>query len=479
MNSLFPMAAATGGSTSAAAVSGVAAADSLAGALAGGGAFKSAEQATGSFQSLLGAAQAAPAGAASGTVQAGAPATAATVEAPAAAELIPAPVISADTLAQDAAAAAGALPAENLLAKPATSTPGAKPADVSHAAKADHIKPPVAKAEALLPQLVAEAAASADAAPTGETGEAAGDAAPAADADADAPEAKHLDADASALIPAGQAQVPQTPTTAVQPQLAVAPQAVPAPSEDVPGETAKTATDGEGKASVKLAKTGNAGTFAGAERAAAEPAGARGQGAAANAASPVDTAQAPDQAAATPDGNLSAPLFSQTLNAATSRPAALPYAPTAQSAPQSATVAVQQGQFGNDIGVEIARALDKGSDDLLIRLDPRHLGRIDVRLSFDHDGVLRAVVSADSASSLDMLRRESTDLNRALADAGVRSDGQSLRFDSRSGGQGGGQRWQGEQNQRQAQSGLSDGFGGSDDPIYRPLRSSGHVDLMA
>lgn len=482
VNSLFPMAAATGGSTSAAAVSGVAAADSLAGALAGGGAFKSAEQATGSFQSLLGAAQAAPAGAASGTVQAGAPATAATAatgEAPAAAELIPSPVISADTLAQDAAAAAGALPAENLLAKPATSTPGARPADVSHAAKADHIKPPVAKAEAVLPQLVAEAAASADAAPTGETGEAAGDAAPAADADADAPEAKHLDADASALIPAAQAQVAQTPTTAVQPQLAVAPQAVPAPSEEVPGEPAKTATDGEGKASVKLAKTGNAGTFAGAERAAAEPAGARGQGAAANAASPVDTAQAPDQAAATPDGNLSAPLFSQTLNAAASRPAALPYAPTAQSAPQSATVAVQQGQFGNDIGVEIARALDKGSDDLLIRLDPRHMGRIDVRLSFDHDGVLRAVVSADSASSLDMLRRESTDLNRALADAGVRSDGQSLRFDSRSGGQGGGQRWQGEQNQRQAQSGLSDGFGGSDDPIYRPLRSSGHVDLMA
>lgn len=479
VNSLFPMAAATGGSTSATAVSGVAAADSLAGALAGGGAFKSAEQATGSFQSLLGAAQAAPAGAASGTVQAGAPATAATGEAPAAAELIPAPVISADTLAQDAAAAAGAFPAENLLAKPATSTPGAKPADGSHAAKPDHIKPPVAKAEAVLPQLVAEAAASADAGPTGETGEAAGDAAPAADADADAPEAKHLDADASALIPAAQAQVPQTSTTAVQPQLAVAPQAVPAPSEDVPGEPAKIATDGEGKASVKLAKTGNAGTFAGAERAAAEPAGARSEGAAANAASPVDTAQAPDQAAATPDGNLSAPLFSQTLNAAASRPAALPYAPIAQSAPQSATVAVQQGQFGNDIGVEIARALDKGSDDLLIRLDPRHMGRIDVRLSFDHDGVLRAVVSADSASSLDMLRRESTDLNRALADAGVRSDGQSLRFDSRSGGQGGGQRWQGEQNQRQAQSGLSDGFGGSDDPIYRPLRSSGHVDLMA
>ncbi|TCM17748.1 flagellar hook-length control protein FliK [Novosphingobium sp. PhB165] len=184
---------------------------------------------------------------------------------------------------------------------------------------------------------------------------------------------------------------------------------------------------------------------------------------------------------------LSAPVLSQTFAAAVSRPAALPYPAAAQNAAQSATVTVREGQFGTDMGVQIARALDKGGNDLLIKLDPRDMGRIDVRLSFDHQGVLRAVMSADSTTATDMLRRESTDLNRALADAGIRADSQSLRFDTRAGGQGmgqgtgqgngqsgsqGGQRWQGQQAQ-------SDGFSGGDDPAYRSLRSSGHVDLMA
>ncbi|WP_395328296.1 flagellar hook-length control protein FliK [Novosphingobium sp. BL-8H] len=190
-----------------------------------------------------------------------------------------------------------------------------------------------------------------------------------------------------------------------------------------------------------------------------------------------------DTASSGADGStLSSPVLTQTFATTAMRPAALPYA-TAASTTQTAMVSVQEGQFGNDIGVQIARALDKGGNDLLIKLDPQHMGRIDVRLSFDHDGVLRAVMSADSSTATDLLRRESTDLNRALADAGIRADSQSLRFDTRAGGHGGGhggqghngqgnQRWQGQQ------AGMDD-FSGGDDPIYRSLGSSGHVDLMA
>lgn len=182
---------------------------------------------------------------------------------------------------------------------------------------------------------------------------------------------------------------------------------------------------------------------------------------------------------------LSSPVLTQTFAPVASRPAALPYPASTTASPQGASVTVQEGQFGTDMGVQIARALDAGGNDLLIKLDPRHMGRIDVRLSFDHDGVLRAVMSADSSTAAEMLRRESTDLNRALADAGIRADGQSLRFDTRAGGgqdggQNGNSRWQGGQGaQGQAASGFADSFGGGDDPVYRSLRSSGHVDLMA
>lgn len=175
------------------------------------------------------------------------------------------------------------------------------------------------------------------------------------------------------------------------------------------------------------------------------------------------------------DLRLSAPVFTQTLEAATARHAA-PYG----NAPAEAAVALREGRFGADIGVTIARALDTVRDgrreDLLIRLDPRHMGRVEVRMSFEHDGVLRAVVSADSPAALDMLRRESADLGRALTDAGVRADAQSLRFDG--GGTGSGQR-HGARPQAAAAA-RSDGAGNLvEDSLHRPLRSSGHVDLMA
>lgn len=186
-----------------------------------------------------------------------------------------------------------------------------------------------------------------------------------------------------------------------------------------------------------------------------------------------------------------APLFTQTLDIAAARHAALPYdiAPTGPAADgQDAVVSMRQGSFGADVGVAIARALDSGPDGvrdaLLIRLDPRHMGRIDVKMSFDDDGTLRAVVSADQPAALDMLRRESTHLDRALADAGVRADAQSLRFDgsgSLGSGAGGQQRHGGRPQMPAPQPGAGE-FSGTPDgaqPILRSLRGSGHVDLMA
>ncbi|WP_232492797.1 flagellar hook-length control protein FliK [Novosphingobium kaempferiae] len=196
-------------------------------------------------------------------------------------------------------------------------------------------------------------------------------------------------------------------------------------------------------------------------------------------------------APATPDPvavaepRVAAPIFSQTLDAAIARHAAPPY-PPAQVEPATATVALREGRFGTDVGVAIARALDSGPEGmreaLLIRLDPHHMGRVDVRMSFDDDGTLRAVVSADSPAALDMLRRESAQLDRSLADAGVRSDAQSLRFDAGGNGAGGQHRHGARPQLPMPQSGGADGFVGALDgghSDYRSLRGSGHIDLMA
>lgn len=200
-------------------------------------------------------------------------------------------------------------------------------------------------------------------------------------------------------------------------------------------------------------------------------------------------ASAPAAAALTPNlsvGATTAPSDSSlaALPAALpaqSTPHALPPVTTPAPAPLlaavSPTVVARPGRIGRDMGVEIARRVAAGGDELTIRLDPAELGRVQVRLSFDEHGSLRAILAADSPVALDMLRRDAAELGRALTGAGVQSDAQSFRFDDRGGdaGQSGG---------RQARSHLGEKPGSyssapDSEPSYRPLRQSGMIDLMA
>lgn len=193
------------------------------------------------------------------------------------------------------------------------------------------------------------------------------------------------------------------------------------------------------------------------------------------------------------DGSLPAALLTQAMAPMSSSGAGKIYAGISMAALPEPVVQAEAGRFGTNMGAEIAKFAKGDGDNLLIRLDPRELGRVDVRLSFDREGVLRAVMSAESPAALEMLRRESGDLSRALADAGVRSDSQSLRFDTRSGegfGQGGPQNGaQGDQGQ-QARFGGAQGGAGRDGQDghgdananaaeYQPLRTNKQVNLIA
>lgn len=153
----------------------------------------------------------------------------------------------------------------------------------------------------------------------------------------------------------------------------------------------------------------------------------------------------------------------------------------APDATPSPIITAQHGQIGRELGVEIARRVSAGGNELLVRLAPAELGRIEVRMAFDDRGGLTTVIAADSPVALDMLRRDSADLTRSLTDAGFRSDGQSLRFDSGGdrGGGGGQQRspWS-TATAKQDQAGDSASVGDFETP-YRPLRTSGRYDLMA
>lgn len=106
--------------------------------------------------------------------------------------------------------------------------------------------------------------------------------------------------------------------------------------------------------------------------------------------------------------------------AASSSPAGAP-----QPLPQAAAVPLA------GVAVEIASKAVAGKNHFEIRLDPPELGRIEVRLDVDRNGHVTSRLIADRQDTLDLLRRDSAGLERALQDAGLKTSDNGLQFSLR------------------------------------------------
>lgn len=83
------------------------------------------------------------------------------------------------------------------------------------------------------------------------------------------------------------------------------------------------------------------------------------------------------------------------------------------------------------LAVEIAAQSLAGKNRFEIRLDPPELGRIDVRLEIDNDGNVKSRLIVERAETLDMLRRDAPQLERALQQAGLKTSDNALEFSLR------------------------------------------------
>lgn len=102
------------------------------------------------------------------------------------------------------------------------------------------------------------------------------------------------------------------------------------------------------------------------------------------------------------------------------------------SAPQRPAATVQE--VVDQIKVSITRASKAGLDRVTIQLKPAELGRIDVKLEMSDDHKVRVTVMADTKDTLNLLQSDSHTLERALNDAGLRTDTNNLHFSLREGG---------------------------------------------
>ncbi len=85
----------------------------------------------------------------------------------------------------------------------------------------------------------------------------------------------------------------------------------------------------------------------------------------------------------------------------------------------------------NGLAVEIAANLQIGRSRFEIRLDPPELGRIDVRLDVDKQGQVTSHLIVEKPATLDLLRRDAQQLERALQDAGLKTSDNGLQFSLR------------------------------------------------
>jgi len=119
---------------------------------------------------------------------------------------------------------------------------------------------------------------------------------------------------------------------------------------------------------------------------------------------------------------LTASTQGQAANAATNTAQPATAAPT-QTASAPVTLA--------GLAIEIATAAHAGKQRFEIRLDPPELGRIDVRLDVDRDGNVTSRMTVERAETLDLLKRDAVQLERALQQAGLKTSDNALEFSLR------------------------------------------------
>ncbi len=87
----------------------------------------------------------------------------------------------------------------------------------------------------------------------------------------------------------------------------------------------------------------------------------------------------------------------------------------------------------DQVTIRIREAFDAGDSQVRIQLQPKELGRIDVRMEITESGRMSALVVAERPDTLEMLMRDARGLERALQQAGFQTDSNSLSFDLKNG----------------------------------------------
>ena len=158
-----------------------------------------------------------------------------------------------------------------------------------------------------------------------------------------------------------------------------------------------------------------------------------------------------------------------------------PDKPAPAGAQYGGTVLPANRPLGRPLAVAIGKSVHDGREHLRISLDPKDLGQLDVRLSIERNGAVRAVVTASSEATAELIRQDLPTLVRSLSDAGLKVDGGSIRLEVQADARGHSQHRQQHEQDRQNRNTAPKENQFVEDELYaiRPFRAGSIIELRA
>lgn len=92
---------------------------------------------------------------------------------------------------------------------------------------------------------------------------------------------------------------------------------------------------------------------------------------------------------------------------------------------------INQKPVTEQVHVAVRKAASDGLENITVQLDPIDLGRVEVNIQTNHDGLTSISFMVDKPETFDHLSRDARSLERALQESGVKTDTGSMQFNLR------------------------------------------------
>ena len=131
------------------------------------------------------------------------------------------------------------------------------------------------------------------------------------------------------------------------------------------------------------------------------------------------------------DNNQSVTTAANAINGLTAATGVLTAQAVAPAAPVLATGIINHAPVTDQVSIAVSKASADGIDQMTVQLDPKDLGRIEVKMHTAKDGTTSLSFLVDKPETFDALSRDARSLEKSLQESGIKADTSGMQFNLR------------------------------------------------